>query len=83
MEKRRLFVRVSRRGCSHCRKKIDRMRDTHRGQDEHFHYRCPVCHSLWCRQVREYGTLEEFASWGVPVEELASSCPHEELVEVE
>ena len=62
MIRRRIFVRHSGRRCSHCRKKVARMRKTHRGDNEFFHYRCPFCHSVWCRHERVYGTLEEIAA---------------------
>ena len=65
MIRRRIFIRHAGAGCSHCQKKIARMRESHRDDDAQFHYRCPVCRTLWCRQIREYGTLEEFAEMGI------------------
>ncbi len=65
MEQRAVFIRHSGEGCSHCHKKVAQMRESLRGNDRVFHYVCPFCHSAWCRQIREYGTLREFLARGI------------------
>ena len=59
MKQRRIFVRYTGSGCSHCRKKISQMRTTHRGDDEQFVYRCLFCRTLWGREMRFYLSVEE------------------------
>ena len=44
-------IRVSGRGCSHCRKKLPLVLETHRGTDHSFSWRCPLCRSLYRRAM--------------------------------
>jgi hypothetical protein len=51
-------------GCSHCRKTLNQMPETLQNDKAQFHYRCPFCRTLWCRQIREYETLKELRAMG-------------------
>ncbi len=62
------------------------MRETHRKDDLTFHYVCPFCRSVWCRTVRESGTLEELFGLGSDLVEVDGkfyvATPEGEFVEV-
>jgi len=45
------IIRVSGRGCSHCRKKLPLVFETHRGAEHSFRWRCPLCRSLYLRAI--------------------------------
>jgi len=46
-----VVVRLSGRGCSHCRKKLPLVFETHRGTDHSFRWRCSLCRSLYVRGI--------------------------------
>jgi len=43
------IIRVFGGGCSHCRKKLPLVFETHRGTEHSFRWRCPLCRSLYER----------------------------------
>jgi len=47
------IIRVSGRGCSHCRKKLSLVFETHRGTEHSFRWRCPLCRSLYVRGISD------------------------------
>lgn len=45
------LVRLSGRGCSHCRKKLPLVWESHWGTDHHFAWSCVVCRAVYVRMM--------------------------------